>query len=59
MIELYKIPECKKLFDKMFEEWNNLPLRTGGKDLLHEKRRQEIEKKYLIQILDAAKKYQK
>ncbi len=58
MIELYKIPECKQLLDGMFEEWSNLPQKTGGKDLLHEKKRQEIEKKYLNQILDAANKYQ-
>lgn len=58
MKELYEIPECKKLLDEMFEEWSKLPRKTGGKDLLHEKQRQEIEKKYLKQIMDAAKKYQ-
>ena len=58
MKELYEIPECKKLLDEMFEEWDKLPRKTGGKDLLHERKRQEIERKYLKQILDVAKEYQ-
>lgn len=54
---LNEIPECCELFEQMFAEWDKIPQRQGGKDLLHEKRRKEIEKEYWPKLIEAYEKY--
>ena len=57
MKEIHEIPECLKLLEEMFKKWDEIPRREDVKDLLHERKRKEIEKEYLPRIIAIAKKY--
>ncbi len=52
-----EIPEVARLCDEMFAEWDKIPERKGGKDLLAQKKRDEIEKKYWPKFVEAYNRY--
>ena len=52
-----EIPECMQIINEMFEKCEKIPCRPNGKDLRHEKAREEIEKVYLKKLRETYNKY--
>ena len=52
------IPECNKLFDQMFKEWEEIPKTRGNVGFdLYRRERKEIEARYLPKLQEAYEKY--
>lgn len=59
MKEICEIPECNKILDEMFAEWDKLaPLKHNvTHSWKRDKEFKEIEKKYLPKVFEAYDKY--
>lgn len=58
MKRVCEVPECSKLFDKMFAEWDKIPTYPNMKySWKREAERRKIEEIYLPQIFAAYDKY--
>jgi len=58
MKKICEIPECNKLLDEMFAEWDKIPMRTDVKDLAAQRKRKEIESIYLPKVFETYRKYE-